>query len=184
MRPLLCFLLAASLTAPGLSLPALAHTSDAAALAPRADPEPPANTEEGAARGRGLPAELAHYALQLLGVPYKLGGTDPDSGLDCSGLVQYVFEQVADITLPRTVLALSRVGEWISRAHLRRGDLVFFHTRRSRYSHVGIYVGDGRFVHAPRPGADVEVSELSDPYWRRHFSGARRVIRHARLAAR
>lgn len=146
--------------------------------------EPGSPAPRGEPAHRGLPSALVDYALQLIGVPYKHGGNDPDTGLDCSGLVDYVFAQVADIVLPRTVLAMSRVGERIRRSRLRPGDLVFFHTRRSRYSHVGIYIGDSRFVHAPRPGATVEVSELSDSYWRRHFSGARRVIPSDRLAAR
>lgn len=170
LTALLCVLAAPS---------ALAHV-DPEAQAPR----PAAGRGLDAHPFAGLRAEVADYAQQLLGVPYRLGGTDPDSGLDCSGLVRYVFEQVAGITLPRTVLAQSRVGKWIPRARLRRGDLVFFHTRRSRFSHVGIYIGHGRFVHAPRPGAEVEVSELGDPYWRRHFSGARRVLLPSRVATR
>jgi cell wall-associated NlpC family hydrolase len=152
------------------------------AVASEADRD--SSTQQGEPAHRDLSSALVEYALQLIGVPYKLGGNDPGTGLDCSGLVDYVFAQVADIVLPRTVLAMSRVGERIARSHLRPGDLVFFHTRRFRFSHVGIYIGDGHFVHAPSPGSSVEVSELSDPYWRRRFSGARRIIPSDRLAAR
>lgn len=184
MRPLLWFLLAASLTTASVPRPALAHIDRAATPAPRPDTASAQDAEEGTPDGRKLSAALARYALGLLGVSYKRGGNDPETGLDCSGLVDYVFAQVAGITLPRTALGMSRVGERVSRASLRRGDLVFFRTRRSRFSHVGIYVGGGRFVHAPRPGADVEVSEMSDPYWRHRYSGARRVLGHAQVAVR
>lgn len=122
-----------------------------------------------------LHRRIADDALHLLGVPYRRGGTSPRRGFDCSGLVHYVFAHAVHILLPRTVRGLSRVGKWVSRRHLQVGDLLLFHTQRPRFSHVGIYIGDGEFVHAPRPGARVQVGSLRDPYWRRHFTGARRI---------
>ncbi len=187
------FLLAVALTALGAALPALAQADEArlgpafallASAAPEAGSRLPVESADEARAAGSLPEALADYALQLLGVPYKRGGTNPGFGLDCSGLVRYVFEQVADITLPRTALAMSRVGERVRRRQLNVGDLVFFHTLRSRFSHVGIYLGDDRFIHAPHRGADVQVSDLSDPYWRRHFSGARRLVEGGRPLVR
>jgi cell wall-associated NlpC family hydrolase len=188
-RVLVLILLVVSLAGPCGQVAAVAGVEvvgpiPVAPAAAASDAERDSSAHPGEPARRDLSSALVDYALQLIGVPYKLGGNDPDTGLDCSGLVDYVFAQVADIVLPRTVLAMSRVGERVARSRLRPGDLVFFHTRRSRYSHVGIYIGDGHFVHAPSPGSTVEVSELSDRYWRRHFSGARRVIPSDRLAAR
>jgi cell wall-associated NlpC family hydrolase len=119
--------------------------------------------------------ELAVYALGLLGVRYRFGGESPDSGLDCSGLVRHVFQQVTGVTLPRTAKEMSRVGDGVGRHELEPGDLVFFNTRRMPFSHVGIYLGGNRFVHAPARGREVEVADLSNSYWQRQFNGARRI---------
>jgi cell wall-associated NlpC family hydrolase len=119
--------------------------------------------------------ELAVYALGLLGVRYRFGGESPDSGLDCSGLVRHVFQQVTGVTLPRTAKEMSRVGDGVGRHELEPGDLVFFNTRRMPFSHVGIYLGGNRFVHAPASGREVEVADLSNSYWQRQFNGARRI---------
>jgi cell wall-associated NlpC family hydrolase len=120
--------------------------------------------------------DVAMYSLGLIGVVYKFGGNTPESGLDCSGLVRYVFQEVTGVTLPRTAKALSGLGARVSAADLQPGDLVFFNTRRFAYSHVGIYLGDNRFIHARSRGADVEVSQLSQSYWQKHFNGARRLV--------
>ena len=120
--------------------------------------------------------DLAVYALGLIGVAYRFGGDTPDDGLDCSGLVRHVFQQVTGVTLPRTAKEMSRVGGTIARTDLAPGDLVFFNTRRFAFSHVGIYVGDARFIHAPRSGRDVEIASLDSAYWRQRFDGARRLI--------
>jgi cell wall-associated NlpC family hydrolase len=119
--------------------------------------------------------DLVFYALGLVGIEYRYGGEDPESGLDCSGLVRHVFQQVAGVTLPRTALEMSRVGDRVAKGELRPGDLVFFNTRRFAFSHVGIYLGDGRFVHAPRTGRDVEVAQFDNRYWQKRFDGARRL---------
>ncbi len=119
--------------------------------------------------------ELVVQALSLIGVRYKFGGNSPDSGLDCSGFVNYVFRQVEGKQLPRDAMAMSKVGDKIDSTDLQPGDLVFFNTRRRPYSHVGIYVGEQRFIHAPSRGREVEVVDMSDRYWRTRYNGARRV---------
>ena len=120
--------------------------------------------------------DVAIYALGLIGVDYRYGGETPESGVDCSGLVRYVFQQVTGVTLPRTSKELSRLGNKVASADLAPGDLVFFNTRRFAFSHVGIYVGDNRFIHAPRRGREVEVATFDKNYWQKHFNGARRLI--------
>jgi cell wall-associated NlpC family hydrolase len=120
--------------------------------------------------------DVAIYALGLIGVDYRYGGETPESGVDCSGLVRYVFQQVTGVTLPRTSKELSRLGNNVASADLAPGDLVFFNTRRLPFSHVGIYLGDNRFIHAPSTGSEVEISRLSETYWQKHFNGARRLV--------
>jgi cell wall-associated NlpC family hydrolase len=120
--------------------------------------------------------DVAIYALGLIGVDYRYGGDTPESGVDCSGLVRYVFQQVTGVTLPRTSKELSRLGNNVKATDLVPGDLVFFNTRRLPFSHVGIYLGDNRFIHAPSTGSEVEISRLSESYWQAHFNGARRLV--------
>ena len=115
------------------------------------------------------------HALALLGTPYRWGGTTTD-GFDCSGLVGYVFRTTLGIELPRVSRDMVRSGELIDRGHLSPGDLVFFGRRKGRVDHVGIYLGEGRFVHAPRTGRDVTVSTMDDGYWGGKFVEARRVV--------
>ena len=118
---------------------------------------------------------LLRRAMGLLGTPYRWGGTSPDSGFDCSGLVSYVFRTAVGIELPRVSRDMAGNGEKVDRAALSAGDLVFFGRRGKRVDHVGIYVGDGQFVHAPRTGRDVTVSRLDTGYWAGRFLQARRV---------
>jgi len=122
--------------------------------------------------------DLLFSALGLIGVKYKWGGNDPAQGLDCSGFVKYVFENSLKLTLPRTALQMSRVGEKVDRENLKPGDLVFFNTLKRQFSHVGIYLGDNRFVHAPRKGRRIEVVNITDKYWSTRFNGARRMSDH------
>lgn len=125
--------------------------------------------------GQGRVKTVLQRALALLGTPYRWGGTSPDSGFDCSGLVGYVFRNALGIELPRVSREMAQSGELISdRAKLTEGDLVFF-GKRGQVDHVGIYVGEGRFVHAPRTGKDVMVSSLDTGYWSGKYMQARRV---------
>ena len=127
------------------------------------------------ADGQGRIKTVLQRALALLGTPYRWGGTTPDNGFDCSGLVGYVFRNALGIELPRVSREMARSGELISdRAKLNEGDLVFF-GRRGRVDHVGIYLGEGRFVHAPSTGKDVMVSSLETGYWSGKYLQARRV---------
>ena len=119
--------------------------------------------------------EITVQALALLGVNYKWGADSPERGFDCSGLVTHVFQQVAGIMLPRNSQGMSKVGEKIDKSDLQPGDLVFFNTRKRPNSHVGIYIGEERFVHAPRSGGEVEISDMHESYWKKRFNGARRI---------
>lgn len=114
-------------------------------------------------------------ALEYLNVPYRLGGTDPKSGFDCSGLVVHVFRSTLGLSLPRTARQLASVGESVDRTVLQPGDLVFFNTRGTPFSHVGIYIGDSKFIHAPRPRSRVRLDSLDDPAYARSYQGARRI---------
>lgn len=115
-------------------------------------------------------------ALGLVGTPYKWGGNTPEGGFDCSGLVGYVFLDAARVYLPRTTRELARVeASTPPRDRLASGDLVLFADGGAVF-HVGIYVGEGRFVHAPSTGGTVRLDRLDNPYWRRHYTGARRVL--------
>jgi cell wall-associated NlpC family hydrolase len=118
---------------------------------------------------------LVDQGLSYLGIPYRFGGSSPESGFDCSGLVSNVFHNVLGFELPRTADGMAHAGQSISPAELQPGDLVFFNTMRRAFSHVGIYVGDGQFLHAPAAGGRVRLEELSASYWARRFTGARRI---------
>ena len=115
-------------------------------------------------------------AMALLGTPYRWGGNSPDGGFDCSGLVGYVFRTALGIELPRVSRDMAHNGEEVARGALTAGDLVFFSRRGKRVDHVGIYMGNGQFVHAPRTGKDVMVSELDTGYWSGKFLQGRRVV--------
>ncbi|MFM7226920.1 MAG: C40 family peptidase [Betaproteobacteria bacterium] len=121
-------------------------------------------------------ASLAIEAMSLVGIHYRRGGNSPEHGLDCSGLVRYVFKQTNNIDLPRTSVEMSRVGEQVDKTDLQPGDLVFFNTLRRTFSHVGIYLGDNKFIHAPTPGSAVRIESMDLSYWKARFNGARRVL--------
>jgi cell wall-associated NlpC family hydrolase len=120
-------------------------------------------------------SELVLNAMAFLGVPYKLGGDTAATGFDCSGFVRAIYEQTAGLMLPRRAEQQAAATQSISKADLQPGDLVFFNTLRKAFSHVGIYVGDGKFIHSPRPGAEVRVEDMDVRYWSKRFDGARRV---------
>lgn len=119
-------------------------------------------------------SDLLLRALGMVGVPYRYGGRSPDTGFDCSGLVHYVFGE-SGIELPRRAQEMSRIGEPVRRHELSPGDLVFFDTLREPYSHVGIYLGNNRFIHAPSNGGRVEIVSMTHRYWLRRYNGARRI---------
>ena len=118
--------------------------------------------------------ELTQFAMQLLDVRYRRGGRIPATGFDCSGFVHYVFAQVFGVDLPQNSASQYQVGKQVARSEMKVGDLVFFKTHGKRISHVGIYLGEGRFIHSPTTGERVRVSNLSENYWARRFAGARR----------
>lgn len=119
--------------------------------------------------------EVILQALAYLGAPYRPGGNSPDQGFDCSGLVGRVFQEARGMILPRRANEISRLGTAVRQEALQPGDLVFFNTLRRAFSHVGIYLGNQRFIHAPTTGGQVRVETLNTDYWRRHYEGARRL---------
>lgn len=118
---------------------------------------------------------LITQAMGLLGVPYKRGGTNEASGFDCSGFVRHLYEKSVGRLLPHRAEEQARSTEVIDRNELQPGDLVFFNTMKRAFSHVGIYVGDGKFIHSPRTGKAVKVEDMRSAYWQKRFNGARRV---------
>jgi cell wall-associated NlpC family hydrolase len=120
-------------------------------------------------------SELVVNAMTFLGVPYKRGGVSLETGFDCSGFVRAMYQQTAGLLLPRSAAQQAAATEKIEKGDLQPGDLVFFNTMRRTFSHVGIYVGNGKFIHSPKPGAEVRVDDLGLAYWTRRFDGARRV---------
>lgn len=120
-------------------------------------------------------SDLVVNAMGFLGVPYKRGGTNAETGFDCSGFVRAIYEQTAGLLLPRKADQQAAATEKINRNELKPGDLVFFNTMRRAFSHVGIYIGNGKFIHSPKPGAEVRVEDMGMSYWAKRFDGARRV---------
>ncbi|NMG30412.1 C40 family peptidase [Aromatoleum evansii] len=135
-------------------------------------------TEESSSLGSyGTAAQnLINQGMEYLGIRYRFGGSSPETGLDCSGLVQNVFRNALGLDLPRAARDMAKVGDKVGIKELKPGDLVFFNTMRKAFSHVGIYVGDGRFLHAPSSGGEVRIDEMSQSYWAKRFNGARRMV--------
>ena len=126
-------------------------------------------------------SELVVNAMGFLGVPYKRGGNN-ENGFDCSGFVRTIYQRSVGLLLPRRAEQQAAATESIDKSDLQPGDLVFFNTLRRAFSHVGIYVGEGKFIHAPKPGAEVRVESMGGRYWQTRFDGARRVTQQAREA--
>ncbi len=127
--------------------------------------------------------DLVETAMGFLGVRYKRGGNTAETGFDCSGFVRAIYEQSFGLILPRSAGEQAKATQKIDRDDLKPGDLVFFNTMRHAFSHVGMYVGDGKFIHSPRSGAQVRVEDMDVAYWRKRFNGARRVATVAGEAA-
>jgi cell wall-associated NlpC family hydrolase len=121
-------------------------------------------------------SELVLRAMTLLGINYKFGGNTPETGFDCSGLVRYVFKEAFGLNLPRRAEEISQKGQRVTVDQLVPGDLVFFNTLKRTFSHVGIYIGNNQFVHAPSSGKSVTVENIDKSYWQTRFDGARRLI--------
>ena len=126
---------------------------------------------------RDTASDLVMTAMNFLGVPYRLGGSSEQSGFDCSGFTRHIFENSIGLVLPRRADEQATTAGLLSiqRAELKPGDLVFFNTMRRTFSHVGIYVGDDKFIHAPRAGGAVRIEDMRTSYWDRRFTGARRA---------
>ncbi len=139
-----------------------------------AAPEPAA-VQSLADRALNSAQEMAMQAMGMIGIRYTFGGRNPDTGFDCSGLVRYVFDRVTGRLLPHNSYEMARMGTSVGQGELEPGDLVFFNTRGKRFSHVGIYVGDGRFIHAPSRGGRVHIVNMDGQYWASRFNGARRL---------
>ena len=127
---------------------------------------------ESLSKGMHIVSEASKY----MGIPYRWGGTSPQTGFDCSGFVQFIFRHTLNIKLPRMPVDMSRLGARVSREELAPGDLVFFNTRGGRFTHVGIYVNDSQFIHAPMPGTRVMVSRMDSTYYRHRFTYAVRIL--------
>ena len=124
--------------------------------------------------------DLIMNAMSLIGLSYRFGGNSPTQGLDCSGFMQYIFKRSMGITLPRTSAEMATVGQQVDRANLKPGDMVFFGAG-GRVSHVGMYIGNDRFIHAPRTGRDIEITSMNGNYWKSRYITARRVDRSSRF---
>lgn len=135
-------------------------------------------------QARDRASDMVITAMNFLGVPYRLGGADADTGFDCSGFTRHIFERSLGLMLPRRADEQANANGFvnIARDELRPGDLVFFNTLRRTFSHVGIYVGEGKFIHAPRAGGSVRVEDMRLSYWHTRFTGARRAVTTASLS--
>ena len=120
--------------------------------------------------------DVVLYALGLIGTGYRFGGKNPEAGLDCSGMVSYIYRQAAGIKVQGSAADIARNGRAIARDDLRPGDLVFFNTRNQPFSHVGIYLGDARFVHAPSTNGKVRIDRLNDRYYAQRYEAARTLL--------
>lgn len=123
--------------------------------------------------------EVLMKAFSLTGIRYTYGGKTPETGFDCSGFVRYVFRNAVNLTLPPTARAISQIGKTVKKDELQPGDLVFFNTLKSAFSHVGIYVGNNKFIHAPRNGTAVRIESMEASYWANRFNGGQRLDREA-----
>ena len=180
----------AALAAPDDSEPLMKMLADKGFLVPAAPaPAPPPATDSATApvaapaepglirRVHDQASDMVVSAMNFIGVRYRRGGTSAETGFDCSGFTRYVFEMSLGLVLPRRADEQAAMPGLVKveRSDLKPGDLVFFNTMRRTFSHVGIYIGDNRFVHAPSHGKDVRTDDLTFAYWAKRFTGARRA---------
>ena len=137
-----------------------------------------ADVPHASAAGEGAVGDMILQAVSLMGIAYRFGGNTPVNGFDCSGFIRYVF-QSSGVNLPRSAAEQAQVGRPVSRDELKPGDVLFFNTRGFNYSHNGLYLGNGRFIHAPRTGKNIEITSLNASYWSSRFNGARRMVKGA-----
>ena len=154
------------------------RSAEVAAAPARKESDKENATEDKRPISKGDADELIGNAMGLIGVAYRFGGTSPSTGFDCSGFMQHIFRKAFAVNLPRTSAEQARVGTYVARTDLQPGDMVFFRTHGSRISHVGMYVGNNRFIHAPRTGKRIEIVSLSNKYWNARYATARRVKRN------
>ncbi|MFC0348393.1 C40 family peptidase [Undibacterium danionis] len=124
---------------------------------------------------RDKTSDLTINAMSMLGIKYKRGGNSPENGLDCSGFVRLVFKNSSETELPRTAKEISNKGDKVEPKDLKPGDLVFYNTLKKSFSHVGIYLGDNKFIHSPSAGGRVRIESMNVSYWKKRFNGARRI---------
>ena len=136
---------------------------------------PGEHTDAAPAPERDDAKSVIDRALEMIGVRYRRGGNSPQTGFDCSGLVNHVFREARGMILPHSSRAISKTGASIEKDELKAGDLVLFHNLRHAVSHIGIYLGDNQFVHSPRPGQAVSIADMRDRYWASRYYGARRI---------
>ncbi|MDC7707388.1 C40 family peptidase [Vogesella indigofera] len=139
-------------------------------------PRPPAASNLSALKADGVSREILLYTLSLLDVDYQFGGSNPEAGLDCSGMVAYIYQHAAGIKLPHNAAQIAALARPIGNHQLQVGDLVFFNTMNRPFSHMGLYIGDGKFVHAPRSNSVIRVDRLDNRYFASRFEGARTLF--------
>jgi cell wall-associated NlpC family hydrolase len=148
----------------------------ASAARPELTPSPVTQTSKAVKAVKAVSAvgnEVALYAMGMIGIGYRFGGKKPEVGLDCSGMVSYIFKRAADLRVQGSAADIARQGQEIEPEALRAGDLVFFNTLNRMFSHVGIYIGEGRFVHAPSSNGKVRIDRLDDSYYAQRYHMAR-----------
>jgi len=170
-----CILLAACSSSQPLAPPPKQQASPTNLIAPAVAPTP-RNTTDSSGSLSADAMEVVLYALGLLNIDYRFGGANPESGLDCSGMVSYIYRQATGIRLPHNAAQIAQLGREIGREQLEPGDLVFFNTRNKPFSHVGIYIGDEKFVHAPATNGQIKVSSLKNRYFAVRYEGGRRYL--------
>ena len=153
-----------------LEVPASSRAQSPVPIEPAINASSETQTES-LSQGRSIVSEASKY----MGIPYRWGGTSPQTGFDCSGFVQFIFRHTLNIKLPRMPVDMSRLGLRVTREELAPGDLVFFNTRGGKFTHVGIYVNDSQFIHSPMPGTRVTVSRMDSAYYRHRFTYAVRI---------